>query len=336
MGGSRFRAPVSSLLVQDIRMLTALKFVQGAIASKDFVPSLMHFHIQGGTVRGYNGMLGICSPIDLNLDVCPNAVNFVKAIQTCKDTIQLHVTPAGKLAVKSGKFKAFIECITGDFPEVTPEGTLINVTGNILKALKVLAPFIADDASRPWARGILFRGSSAFATNNVILAEHWLGYEFPVEVNIPRTAVVELLRIGQEPISMQISENSVTFHFEGNRWLRTQTYSTSWPDLTRILNQEATCIAMPETLWSAIDDLVPFVDELGRVFLSDGQVSTGRDKGIGAIVEVPEFKAEGCFNIKQLQLLGKVAQTLDVTSWPRPSLFYGDNIRGAIIGMRGD
>ena len=213
-------------------MLDALRFVQGAVAKKDFVPALTHFRVDRGTIRGYNGMLGLCCPIDLDLNVSPRAVPFIKAIQTCQDTIQLHVTPAGKLSVKSGKFKALVDCIQEDFPEVEPEGTSIELNGGLLAALKLLAPMIADDASRPWARGILFRGQSAFATNNIIIAEYWLGYHFPVEINIPRAAVVELLRIKEEPISMQIAENSATFHFSGNRWLRTQTHTTQWPDIS--------------------------------------------------------------------------------------------------------
>jgi DNA polymerase III sliding clamp (beta) subunit (PCNA family) len=315
-------------------MLDTLRFVQGSVAKKDLIPELQHFHIQGGTIRGYNGMLGLCCPIDLNLDVTPNAIPFIKAIQTCKETIQLHVTPAGKLAVKSGKFKAFIDCIVDKFPEVTPEGKEIILDGSLLKVLKKLAPLIAEDASRPWARGILLRGQSAFATNNVILAEHWLGYIFPVTLNIPRAAVLELLRIGEEPIKLQMSETSATFHFTGDRWLRTQTYSTDWPELTRILDQNSNPVPIPEGLWDAALELKPFVGESGRLFLRPGNIATGQIEGEGASFELPELQTTGCFNFEQLQLLKPVAKTIDFSTYPAPCLFHGDGIRGAIIGMR--
>lgn len=315
-------------------MLDSLRFVQGAVAKKDFVPALTHFRIHGGTIRGFNGMLGLCCPIDLDLDCSPKALQFVKAVQTCKDTIQLHMTPAGRLSVKSGKFKALVDCIQDSFPEVSPEGQELQLDGGLLKVLKLLAPFIADDASRPWARGILLRGQSAFATNNIVLIERWLGYTFPVEINIPKSAVTELIRIGEEPESLQVTENSVTFHFAGKRWLRTQTYSTQWPDLSRILDRPAAPQPIPDGLWDAAVDLLPFVDELGRLFLAPGQVTTGHGDGAGAAIDVPGIQAEGCFNAQQVILLKGVAKTLDLGGYPGPCAFFGDQIRGALIGMR--
>jgi DNA polymerase III sliding clamp (beta) subunit (PCNA family) len=315
-------------------MLKALKFAQGAVATKDFVPELMHYRIENGTIRSYNGMLGLCCPINLDLNVSPKAIPFAKAIQTCKDVVQLHITPAGKLAVKSGKFKAFIDCIQEAFPDTPLEGTEIPLSGSLLGVLKTLAPFIAEDASRPWARGILFKGQSAFATNNIILIEHWLGEVFPVDINIPRAAVMELIRIGEEPERVQVTTNSAVFHYSGDRWLRTQTYATDWPDLSRILGQPSEQIPIPPNLFEIVTDLAPFVDELGRIFFKDGIVSTAQAEGVGANFELPELQAEGCYHFKQLLLLEPIVKTIGFQSYPAPCLFMGDKVRGAIIGMR--
>jgi len=317
-------------------MLNALRFVQGAVASKDFVPELMHFRIENGTIRSYNGSLGLCSPINLNLDVSPKAVPFIKAIQTCKDTVQLHMTPAGKLSVKSGKFKAFIECCQETFPDVAPEGVETKLNGGFQAVLKTLAPFIAEDASRPWARGILFRGQSAFATNNICLLEYWMPSPFPVEVNIPRSAVMELLRIGEEPTHLRVAKNAVTFYFEGGRWLRTQTYSNEWPDLSRVLDKESNQLPIPEGMFEAVTDLAPFVDDLGRIFFDGKSLSTGQTDGSGAAVELAGTPESGCYHFKQLALLEKHIKTVDFSSYPAPCLFQGERIRGAIIGLRTD
>lgn len=316
-------------------MFDSLRFVQGAVAKKDFVPSLTHFHIAGGRVRGYNGMVGLCAPIDIDLAISPKAGPFVKAIQTCSDTIQLHLAPSGKLVVKSGPFKAHIECLPGDLPDMEPEGTEIPLAGGLLNALKLLQPFIAEDASRPWARGILFKGQSAFVTNNIILIEHWLGSPFPVAVNIPRMAVMELLRIGEEPDRMQLCETSVTFHFPQGRWLRTQTYSTEWPDLTRILDRPNEQRPIPPTLWEALLALVPFVDDAGRVHLLDGAIATSLVGNDGATTEVVGIVPGGCFNCTQMRLLEGVAVTADFSGFPKPCIFYGTDLRGAIVGVRG-
>lgn len=318
-------------------LLKALKFVQGAVAKKDFVPALVHFHVAGGFVRGFNGSLALCSPVEIDLDVKPKAIPFVKAIETCKETIAMSVTPTGRLSIKSGTFKAFVECTPEPYPEVAPEGEVVVPDGGILKALEVLMPFIAEDASRPWARGIVFRGPSAFATNNVILAEYWLGYSFPVEVNIPKSAIVELLRIGEEPERLQVCDNSVTFHYAGGRWLRTQLFDTSWPDLRPILDrcQSAQAAVLPETFWDAVDTVKPFVGgDLSRVFLGDAAVATSEAEGDGATVEVPGLHATGCFNVGHLLSLRNVVKTIDLTTYPDPCPWFGENVRGVIMGMR--
>lgn len=316
-------------------MLDALKFVQGAVAKKDYVQALTHFHIADGLIKGYNGSLALCSPIDLNLEIVPKAQPFIKAIQTCKDTVQLNMTPAGRLSIKSGGFKAFVDCLDEKPMDIAPEGQLVQLDGNLLKALKVLNPFIAEDASRPWARGIMFRGPSAFATNNVALVEYWLGYTFPVEVNIPKPAVQELLRIGEEPTGIQVCENAVTFHFEGNRWLRTQCYSTNWPDMGKVLNREANPQDFPTGFFEALTDLAPFVDELGRIFMLGTRMTTTPADGLGASTDLKGLPEQGIYHIKQLQLLEGIAHKIDLAQYPAPCLFYGDKLRGAIVGMRG-
>lgn len=315
-------------------MLDSFRFVVGAVAKKDFVPVLQHFRIEGGTIRGYNGAMGLCCPIDLNLNVCPKALPLIKAVQTCKDTIAIHQTASGRLSIKSGGFKALIDCIDESFPEMTPEGTIVKLKGELLAVLKKLTPFIAEDASRPWARGILLKEQSAFATNNVCLVEYWLGYDFPVAINIPKTAVTELLRIGEEPTKLQWSENNVTFHFAGDRWLRTQTYSTEWPDLAPILNAPAVLTSFPDEFWPALEALIPFADENGRVYFKQNAIATGATDDAMAAHEVLGVAEGPCFNIKQLRLLQDVADLVSFETFPKPCAFSGDRLRGAIVGMR--
>ena len=316
-------------------MLDSLRFVQGAVAKKDFVAALTHFRIKDRTIVGSNGSMTLSSPIDLELDIMPKAGPFIKAIQTCQETISLHLTASGRLSIKSGRFKALVDCIPEGFPETAPEGEFVELPDGILPALKTLSPFIAEDASRPWARGILLRGSSAYATNNVVLVEYWLKVPFPMALNIPRSAVVELLRIGAEPLRLQVCDDSVTFHFEGGQWLKTQLYSTEWPDLNLVLNLPSNPEPIPVDLWDALEDLRPFTNKLNQVYLSPGKVSTGPDgDDASATSEVPAVSAVGVFNLDYLLKLKGVAEKVDFTTYPKPCLFFGENLRGAIIGMR--
>ncbi len=211
-------------------MLDSLKFVQGAVAKKDFVPTLTHFRIENNIVKGYNGSLALASPIDLDVTASPKGTTFAKAIKACKDTVSITLTSTQRLSIKSGKFRAFVECTPEPFPDIEPEGPVIPMEPGLISVVKQLAPFMGIDASRPWALGMLFRDGSVFATNNIIVVERWLGFSFPV-VNIPAAAIKELIRINKDPISVQVCSTSITFNFEEGRWLKSQLSTLEWPDL---------------------------------------------------------------------------------------------------------
>lgn len=314
-------------------MLSSLLFVQGAVAKKDFAPALTHFHIKDGKIQAYNGVLSICSPIALDLKVSPNAAQFVKALRGCSETVALSMTAGGRLAVKSGGFKAFIDCYPSDYPEIVPTGKRLELTPEFMEVLKILAPIVAEDASRQWARGILFRGQSMFATNNVVLVERWLGQDFPLEMNLPLEAVKELLRIGVAPQALLAEENAVTFLFPEGRWLRTQLYTTRWPDVTRVLKSELPDCP-PALTVGQVEQLLPFVDDMGRIYLLDGRIATSRDDGCGAVLEIPELHEGGVYNAQMLLLALPLATNIDFTSYPDACCFTGNKLRGAIIGIR--
>jgi hypothetical protein len=317
--------------------LEPLHFVKGGVSKKDFVPALQYFDIENGRILGYNGSMALSSPIDINITCKPKALPFIKAIQTCRDpVVSMFVAPNNKLAIKSGTFTAYVDCIEEkDYPDISPKGELVDLDGNLLEVLFTLAPFIAEDASRPWARGILLRGKSAFVTNNVIVIEKWLGTPFPVEINLPEETVYEIMRIKEEPIKLQISENSATFHFQGDRWLWTSLYDTKWPNVEPIFSRESDCKPFPDFFFSALEDLVPFTDDLHRVFFVNGErVSTVAGEDIGASIQVPGLPAAGCYNVHQLRLLERIVEKIDLSLYPNPCLFFGDKLRGAIIGMQ--
>lgn len=317
-------------------MLPALKFVQGAVARKDFVPSLTHFRIANGFVKGFNGSLGICSPIDLDLDISPKAVQFVKAIAACTETISMHVAQNGKLVISSGNFRAHIECDDPkNFPDILPGGRTIKPSGDMIPALAYLEPFIAVDASRPWACGILFDGESAFATNNIVLVQYWLGFTFPNRVNIPESAVRELIRIGESPARIQVSDTRITFHYEDGRWISTQLLHAEWPDVITLLDKfDAAPEPVAGEFWEALAQLLPFVDEAGRVYFHGDKIATGKEPDLAGIAVQVSCPSAGIFNAKQLSNLRLVANSISFAAYPAPVPFSGERSRGVIVGLR--
>ncbi len=322
---------------EEVTMLDALKFVQAGVAKKDFVPALQHYRIRGGRIKTFNGTLGLSCPIAVDLDVAPRAEPFLAAIAACIDTVEMHVHKNGKLVIKSGDFKTSVECYELEgFPEIEPSGRLIQLTDRLLPALKFLSPFVAEDASRPWACGILFDGECAYATNNVVLQQYWLGFEFPHRVNLPISAVNTLIRIGEDPISMQVTDTRVVFHFNGGRWVSSQLFETKWPDIALYLDTEptATPTPFPAGFFEVLERIAPFTDPLGRVYLLGDRIATTPEPDdAGTSIELAGVPSKGVYNVHQLLNLQKIVSTIDWESYPKPSLFFGEIARGLICGL---
>lgn len=317
-------------------MLKQLKFVQGAVAKRDLMPAMTHFRIENGFVRAYNGILALCSPIDCDINCIPKADKMVKAISRCNDVMTMSMHDNGRLEISSGPFHVFIDCIDDDSQHIEPAGERVDFDGEgILKALKALAPFIGEDASRPWTNGVLLRNHSAFATNNVCLVEYWLGVKSPVTINLPEVAITEMLRINEPPTHAQMDQNSITFHYSDGRWIRSQLLDNGWPDIERILNVPSNATPIDPRLFEALETLDGFTDKAGRVFMRNGILRTeDDDAAAGAGYEVDGLGIEGAYQIKMLRLLKDVATHADFTRYPEPTMFFGNMLRGAILGMR--
>lgn len=317
-------------------MLKELRFVQGAVSRKDFIPAMTHFAIENSRVRSYNGILALSSPIPFDINCYPKADMLVKAIGNCEETVALAITAAGRLSVKSGAFRALIQCVEKSDVHVEPSGDIVECDGaTLLKAFQVLEPFCGDDASRSWTNGILLRRQSAFATCNVILCEYWCGVDFPRVVNIPLAAVKEVIRIGEPPSYLQMDDKSVTFHYDNGRWIRTQLYSTEWPDIEKVFDKAAQGSNPQPTdirIFAAMQKLKPFTDKTGRVLFFPGTVCTHESQEEGGHVELEGSLMQGIYSLDMLMRLEGAAKEVDFTTYPKPCMFFGDRLRGAIVG----
>ena len=322
-------------------MLKELKFVQGAVAKKDLIPALKHFCIENGEIRSFNGSLALSSPIQSDIDCKPMATPFVRAIQQCNETISMHLTQKGRLSIKSGPFKAIIDCIDEVTPHVKPEGEIHEINGeSLIEGFKTVLPFVGDDASRPWCNGILINGYTMAATNNVSIVEYWFGdgtkrSEFPIKCNIPGKTVEEIIRIREIPTHVQIDNHSVTFHYEDGKWIRSGFLDlANWPKTEFIFNSEATPQPINAEIYTAVEAIKPFTDRLNCVYLKAKSISTAPlEYDECTSYEVETGAVESVYNADVLLQLKGVANTIDLTTYPKACLFYGEKLRGAIIGM---
>jgi len=319
-------------------MLKSLRFVQGAIQKNGVRPELEHFQIKGGRIVGFNGYMALSSPIDLDLEALPKAGLFHKALQACGENIAITQTDAGRLYLKSGAFSAFIPCTERMIYEAAPEGEVFPAPPGLAATFRRMLPFISEDASRPWSMGLSMADGCYTATNNVILLQVWDGHTCP-RFNCPRFAVTEIARMDEDPVSIQVSPSSVTFHYPDSRWLRTQRLDEDWPleMMNKILHGQTKALQpLPDGFFDAVDLLAPFAVDgpSSTLYFLDGTISTGKAGAQeGAAMDLPGLPSGPAFKLKALQMLRGEVAGIDFSLHPRPCLFFGEKSRGALIGL---
>ena len=326
-------------------MLDAIRFAAAAVARKDYVSGLTHFKLGNGRITGFNGRMSLSAELGVDLEAKPLASTFLAAVRAAgEETISLNMTPAGRLAVRAGKFRAFVTCDADqqrDF--IQPSGDVVDLGPAFMDGIRTVAPVMGVDASRPQFMGVKLQAGSMFATNNVMIIQYWHGTDLPLDVVIPAAAVHELLRAGQPPVRVQVSPSTITFWLDENRWLLTVLQEGStWPldRVERVLNGPfADLPPVPEGFFDAVATLKPFLDEeTTRIYVTPEGLRTSMTDGDGANVEVavPGVTAAQPYSHRQLTILRDVADAVDWTCHPAPLRFSctGKPMRGVMVGMR--
>lgn len=310
-------------------ILKALKFIQGGVCKKENLPYQSHVLIESGKIRSFNGNVALCSPIQIDINCQPKAHPFIKVISECKDIPQISLAKNGKLDIKSGKLRVKIDCLSETMPYIVPSGTMYECDGELLlKAIKKLISFVTRDNKRQWARGMLFSQGSIFATCNVVLVQYWTNSIFAKDINIPLHCLEEIVRINEAPKRVQISDTSVTFHYEDGRWLNSSLISDKWPDVVEMLNAESNPKPVHPELWDALKAVKSFAIA-NRVDFHTGKITTGE---VDSEYELDGFDSIGSWGASFLLSLEDLITVIDFSKYPKPAMFYGDNLRGVIIG----
>jgi len=313
-------------------MLDTLNFVRGAVAEKDLVPVLTHFRVYNGRIQGSNGRIAIDAPLPelQGYDFTVPADRFLRAVDTCGGEPKLLIKD-DKLVIKRGKFTAKLPLAdNAAYPLAEPDK---GRKGRInIEFLPTMRQFIGQDASRPWASGVLMTGDHAYATNNVVLVRHKI--DGPKKnINIPLTAVEELCRIGVDyDIKYTHTDNHVTFYYDDGSWLRSQLFSVDWPDLSGMF--KVCSRKVREDVKEAVAQILPFCPDPKTPVIKFGDDGVSTLEGdVSAVVKVAGL-TEAYFRAEPLGMVFDIATHFDWSDYPKACPFKSKYLQGVIIGVK--
>lgn len=284
--------------------------------------------------------LTISAPINIEHDVKPQAKMLTKAIKIAEDSrapVVTSLTKAGKLSVKAGKQTTFIECATDyDMAQaIKPSGDVVPNASGLVQAFKVLMPFIGEDELRPDQHGLMISDKSVYAVNNIICAQYWTGIPVTTPVIVSRELVKMVVALDEEPESVQVSENTVTFWYPGERRITSTLIDATWPiaRVDELLSTPANPVQLPDDFFDGVEAINNFSDERESLYIHPDHMATSLEDEIGSRVDIATGAEKlVCFTAYYLYKLRASVTHIDWSMWPKPCVFRGDRLRGVIIG----
>lgn len=315
-------------------LLTALKFIEPASREIGTI-NQTHCAMAGSWSVAFDGIVAIAHPIDSDIVACPNTKRLINALSKCGAETQITQLDDNRLAIKSGKFQAFIPCIAPDlFHILPPDPPQWPIDERVINSLEIVGKIAKENAQRVLFASVLLRYGSAVATDGVTMFEHWHGCEVPPS-GVPKTFISELVKIKKKPTHLGRSESSLTIYFEDKSWIRTQVYVDPWPDVDRLLNTKANPWPVPAGLWEALHKIAG-LEVSGDVVFATNHVRTGDDTASGAICEIDGTLPDGNrYNLDMLRMFEPYAKQVDwLCDDGRMAVFYGDNFRGVLMSKQ--
>lgn len=139
-------------------LLKATTMVRPALATRDYIPALMHIRFDGRMATTYNDVAGLGVRCGLELDCCLPGELFIKALSSFKgESIALAEGKSGAIVVSSGRSKVTLPTLQkSKFPLEMPTGKHheLPLDAGLLKGLAAMLPFVGIDPTHPATMGV--------------------------------------------------------------------------------------------------------------------------------------------------------------------------------------
>lgn len=319
-----------------LKLLNALAFASIAIEKADEgKSSFVAFRDRWLTAENDTVTLGI--PVDIDLELCPQADKFKAALQQCGQQFQLTQVDTRAVSLKSGNFRALVAALPIELAEPCqpdPPCAVLNESLNI--AFEACSKAMSSKGDKIYHKSVLLRAGSIIGTNGGIAIESWHGIDLPGPIGIPKKAVDTLLKVSKPLCQFGFSANSVTFYFDDGSFLKTRVMSDGWPDVDRLF-YAANGPFQPiwPTFFVALKAIEAFVQN-DSIFFHDGFLATHNSLELGASYRVDGLPGGYTFSAAYWRLLEPIADQIAMAGRrDAPSSFIGKNIRGLLMGKSG-
>jgi len=318
-------------------MLEAIKKVRATLASKDIVQHFAHYLVRDGYVYASDGRATAAAPFPVKEDIefLVRGEQFEKVLDRMTGEVKLTVEKNG-VRLTSGRFRGLVKTLDPSIISYpNPQGKMIKCPADFLEVVKTLRPFIAEDATRPWALSIWFNGKDATATSNVSMAT--MPCKIKLNGLLPVWAADYILGRQETLTHIQQGDGYMAFRWEDGSWFSTRMMEGQFPEAVHNLLK-----GVKKPKWKVTKDWLVAFERVAS--LSENAIHLYADKmtGGGQYAEVedaadtPVPKDTECtiWDPRYLAPVLAIAERIDFKEWPDPVSWEGNGARGLVIGRR--
>ena len=314
---------------QALRLMEAITFVEDA--TNDHGQSMFEFvNLQNKQAICFDGVLAAGMEIEEELTLAPKLEMLKKALAKSGKSLILTELPSGRLSVKGEKLSVQVPCVApSELPTILPDPNIAPINDELKEAFKSLQGIISETGTRVFETALLLEANVATATNGKVLMQYWHGVNLPPNLVLPRTFVNAVAKQFKSLVGFGYTpDTSVTFWFEDNSWYKTQTYQDPYPDINRLLDVQNVPIDTPDNLWEGCAQVAEF-DEFEHITFLAGSIEAGT-----ATYPVEGLQAGKMFDHKFIKKVIPYIKTIDLTTYADRAFFFGDKVRGIIMGIK--
>ncbi len=311
-------------------LLEALKWVSQAQGGS--APWQNHCRIQDGWAVGFDGAVAAGHRVPVEWFALPHTERLEAALGRASVGASLVVEDTA-ITVESGPLRVRVP-VLDVLPELpTPQDALSlfgmpqGAPDEIIAAIRRVLPCCRENAKTVLENAIELKNGTAMATNRVLFLQAWHGCALPRMI-LPRAAAAIL--VGQTGLTgVGASDNAATFWFGPDKWLRFNLYrQEDYPNVDRIFPEHDHASPLPEGFREGVEALSPHSGASGTIWFNESGLSNeGATYKINGGVPGVSFKTD------LLKIVASIATEADFSAQGK-MIFYGENLRGALVHSR--
>lgn len=308
-------------------LVAALNFVESTLNNARNTAQ-EHCFIGHNQIVATDGCLTVGYPFESDISTYPHSAKLLAALKKCDSTVALTLTDAQRLSVKSGKFRAVIDCLdAGQFYAGAPDAAIAPIDERLRTGLEAIGHLADEKADRLMCATIFIKSGVMVATNGYSILEYWHGNDLP-EMVLPKPSANAIVKTSFKLQRFGFSGNSATFYFENGAWIKTQLFADEWPNYAQLFPASCNPWPAPTGLFDAVRAVAPFLDDVQSVYFTEAGLQAA-----SASYELPGLPPGRRYSAARLLEIERCCKTVDFASHPGKAFFFGENVRGVVMGM---